>query len=513
MDKKKRYKILFTIFGSSFLIALVVYLVLVLLSQNTFFSKFYLTAIVIILSVLISLFFIFLIRYLNQVVLMKNLEEQDTYVFGKKMDFYNRSMFETRVTRMRNLGKHRNSYQAIIRFTTAPESMVITNARRKSSITYNSMIAAYLRELFQKQGKKYVYAYDNSGYYIYVFGGNRYEILNLVAKLSDALYQMVEKNNLHLFTSPFFGIEEPKANQSVVECIENAIIARNASERNFESVTFYQSSLRNVAKKDDFDLLMKAIENNEFVVYYQPKFNIKEQRFTSAEALIRWNSPELGLLLPYQFIPKAESSGLTHELDTFVFTQVCKDIQDAIKRGRRVVPISLNFSLFEFFHMNFLDLISKTLDEYHIPPNLIEIEILERTSQSNPFLAVSIIKKLKAKGIRVLMDDFGIGYSNISNLGKIPFDTIKIDKSYVDDIVTDEKARNILKCLVDLGKLNQLEVIAEGVDNIKQVNILKELGCDTIQGYYYSKPIPREDFSKLLKENKFEKDIQDKEDR
>ncbi len=510
MDKKQKYKILFIAFGSSFLIGLTVYLILLMTSKSSNPAKVYLSIFVVVLSILISLFFIFLIRFINQVVLMKNLSEQDAYVFGKKMDFYNRNLFETKVTSLRSKRKNKHAYQAIIRFTTAPKSMVLVNTRRQASITYNSLVAEHLRSLFSKQQKKYVYAYDNAGYYIYIFGGTRFDVIDLVAKLSDDLYEIVEKNNLHLFTSPFFGIEEPKENQSVVECIENAILARNASENNFESITFYQSSLRNVTKKDDLEMLLKGLENQEFVVYYQPKFNLKEERFTSAEALIRWNSPQHGFLLPYQFIPKAEASGLTHELDTFVFTQVCKDIQDNMKRGRRVVPVSLNFSLFEFFHMNFLEFITKTLDEYHIPPNLIEIEILERTSQSNPFLAVSIIKKLKAKGIRVLMDDFGIGYSNIANLGRIPFDTIKIDKSYIDDIENDEKARNIVKCLIDLGKLNHLEVIAEGVDNVHQVNILKSQGCDTIQGYYYSKPIPSQDFAKLLKENKFERPMEDK---
>lgn len=258
-------------------------------------------------------------------------------------------------------------------------------------------------------------------------------------------------------------------------------------------------------------MILKAIENEEFVVYYQPKFNLKEKKFVSAEALIRWNSPEYGLLNPGQFISKAEASGLSNELDKFVLVQVCKDLQDSIKRGRRVVPVSLNFSLFEFFHMNFITTIEETLEKYKIPANLIEIEILERTSQSNPFLAISIIKKLKEKGIRVLMDDFGIGYSNISYLSKIPFDTIKIDQSYIKDIEKDEKARNVIKCIIDLGKLNGLEVIAEGVDNEAQVKILEGFGCDTIQGFYYSKAIKRSEFSQLLISNPFEKNPKDEE--
>ena len=511
MDKKHRYRLFAIIFGASFLIVLTVYLVIVFLSDIDSLNKVLQIGIIVLLSAFISLFFLFLMKFINHNVVLKTLEAKDLYVFGQRMDIYNRNLFETKVTSMRGKRKYRNQYQAIVRFTTAPESMVNFNSKRDESITFNLYVAQYLKDLFNKEPQKYVYAYDNSGYYVYIFGGNRFDVLNLLTEITNKMYEIIEKNNLHLYTSPFYGIDEPKKNQHIVECIENAIIARNASEKNYESVTFYQTSLRTVSKKDDSDMILKGLENNEFVVYYQPKFNLKQQKFISAEALIRWNSPEFGLLTPGQFLPKAEASGLTNELDKFVLTQVCKDIQDCIKRGRRVVPISLNFSLFEFFHMNFLDTITKTMEEYNVPPHLIEIEILERTSQSNPFLSISIIKKLKEKGIRVLMDDFGIGYSNISNLSKIPFDTIKIDQSYVKEIETDEKAKNIVKCLVDLGKLNGLEVIAEGVDTKGQVEILKEFGCDTIQGFYYSKPIKRTDFSKLLVSNEFE--VKDKEDK
>ncbi len=511
MDKKNRYKLFAIIFGLSFLIVLTIYLVVLFIGDLSALNKVLQLVFIVCMSTFISLFFLFLMKFFNHLVLLKTLEAKDVYVFGKKLDLYNRNLFETRVTSLRAKRHNRNSYQAIIRFTTSHESMVNFNSKREDSLALNSNLAKYLKETFDKQPSNYVYAYDNSGYYLYVFGGTRLDVLNIVNNISDKIYQIVEENNLHLYTSPFFGIDEPKKNQYLVECIENAIIARNASEKNYETITIYQPSLRSVAKKDDSTMILKALENQEFVVYYQPKYNLKSKKFVSAEALIRWNSPEYGLLSPSQFIPKAEASGLSNELDKFVLVQVCKDLQDSIKRGRRVLPVSLNFSLFEFFHMNFINTIEETLEKYHIPPSLIEIEILERTSQSNPFLAISIIKKLKEKGIRVLMDDFGVGYSNISNLSKIPFDTIKIDQSYVKDIETDDKARNILKCLVDLGKLNGLEVIAEGVDNEEQVKILESFGCDTIQGFYYSKPIKRSDYSQLLIKNPFEVKTEDEE--
>ncbi len=511
MDKKNRYKLFAIIFGISFLIVLTIYLVVLFIGDLSTINKILHLVFIVFMSTFISLFFLFLMKFVNHSVLLKTLEAKDIYVFGKKLDIFNRNLFETRITRLRGKRHNRNAYQAVIRFTTSHESMVNFNSKREDSFTLNSSLAKYLKDTFDKQPQNYVYAYDNSGYYLYIFGGTRIEVLNICNNISDEIYKIVEENNLHLYIAPFFGIDEPKKNQYIVECIENAIIARNASEKNYETITLYQPSLRSVAKKDDATMILKAIENEEFVVYYQPKFNLKEKKFVSAEALIRWNSPEYGLLNPGQFISKAEASGLSNELDKFVLVQVCKDLQDSIKRGRRVVPVSLNFSLFEFFHMNFITTIEETLEKYKIPADLIEIEILERTSQSNPFLAISIIKKLKEKGIRVLMDDFGIGYSNISYLSKIPFDTIKIDQSYIKDIEKDEKARNVIKCIIDLGKLNGLEVIAEGVDNEAQVKILEGFGCDTIQGFYYSKAIKRSEFSQLLISNPFEKKPKDEE--
>ena len=145
------------------------------------------------------------------------------------------------------------------------------------------------------------------------------------------------------------------------------------------------------------------------------------------------------------------------------------------------------------------------LDKYQINPSYIEIEITEATSQANTFMSVNIIKKLREAGIRVLMDDFGVGFSNIGNLRKIPFDAIKIDKSFIDDIATDLKSRAIVKFLIELCLANDLEVIAEGVDDKDQVEILKKLKCNTIQGFYYSKPLPQKEYEKFLLSNPFER--------
>ena len=145
------------------------------------------------------------------------------------------------------------------------------------------------------------------------------------------------------------------------------------------------------------------------------------------------------------------------------------------------------------------------LEKYKVDPSLIQIEITETTSQANQFLSVSIIKRLKEKGIKILMDDFGVGFSNVGNFRKIPFDVIKIDKSFIDNIDSDLKAAEIVKFLIQLCKTSEMEVVAEGVDNIHQVEVLKKYKCDTIQGFYYSKPLPKDEYERFLMNNEFEK--------
>ena len=247
------------------------------------------------------------------------------------------------------------------------------------------------------------------------------------------------------------------------------------------------------------------MKNHEFVVYYQPKFSLSAKRFVSSEALVRWDSPKHGILTPTKFIPLAEAAGLIHEIDTYVFERVCQDLNEAKRKGRRIIPVSINFSLYEFYSNDFLNSIMNLLEQYQINPSYIEIEITEATSQANTFISISIIKKLRDRGVRVLMDDFGVGFSNIGNLRKIPFDAVKIDKSYIDDIATDMKSRDIVKFLIELCKASDLEVIAEGVDSKEQVEILRKFKCDTIQGFYYSEALPIKEYEKFLLSNPFER--------
>ena len=451
-------------------------------------------------------FVVSLTYYVNRISLIKTIELENENVLGKKSDFNNVYAFQKTVFLLARFRKKQPQHVISFTFSTLAVSQNVN--RNEEVFDVNSFIVDYLPNLAKDMGmnpRDFVFAYSNGTFLIYTFKQNEQSIGHLCETLARKIYDYGAENCRHVWIQPFFGIQVVNSEETLVQHIDNAQIARQYSERNFESVTFYQPSFRKTVNSNDIEELQKALENNEFVVYYQPKFDLMNKKFISSEALIRWNSEKYGFLNPAKFLGKAEAAGLTHDIDTFVLRKVCENLNDLRRRGRRLLPVSVNFSLYEFYSSNFLDTIVEIMEEYSIPTNLIEIEITEATSQANQFLSISIIKKLKDRGMRVLMDDFGIGFSNVGNLKKIPFDAVKIDKSFIDDIATDSKAREIVKFLIGLCKVNGMEVIAEGVDDKEQVEILRKSKCDTIQGFYYSQALSKQDFEKFLANNPFEK--------
>ncbi len=455
----------------------------------------------------------FLIKYNTIRAELKTVINDNIYNLGEKTAFFGVTAFAKRVNRLNRNRRLAQKKQYVIAFTAANLSTT-QNPNRDDSVTLlNARIASFLSSFVhitksnnsRKRRKDRVVCFNRGSFLVYLFLDNEHDVRHIVDEISNNIFEIAEQYQIHIYVQPFFGVAEIEENKPLLESIEDANIARNVSERNFETLTYYHDSFRRRSSKEEVKEIAEALANNEFVVYYQPKFNLSTRRFISSEALVRWNSKKHGLLSPNKFIPVVEAAGLIHEIDTFVFKRVCEDLNEAKRKGRRMLPVSINFSLYEFYSSEFLNHIIDLLDKYQINSSYIEIEITEATSRANTFTAISIIKKLRDKGIRVLMDDFGVGFSNINNLKKIPFDAVKIDKSFIDDIATDLKSRAIVKFLIELCLANDLEVIAEGVDNKEQVEILKKLKCNTIQGFYYSKALPQKEYEQFLLNNPFER--------
>lgn len=245
------------------------------------------------------------------------------------------------------------------------------------------------------------------------------------------------------------------------------------------------------------DEMETALRHHEFVPYLQPKYDAETGTICGAEALIRWITPEGKIIPPGRFIPLAENNGFVRNLDREMFQLVCKIQKSMLEQGRRPVPISVNVSRQLLYDKTFADDYCNYIKEIGIPVELVELEITESALFEDIGLFRSTLDKLRSFGFRILMDDFGTGYSSLMMLHSVPIDVMKLDKSFIDDY-EDEKGSSIIQCVLNLAKQLKIPVVAEGVETEEQYIYLKNSGCDVIQGYYFSKPLPEEDYLNKL---------------
>ena len=249
--------------------------------------------------------------------------------------------------------------------------------------------------------------------------------------------------------------------------------------------------------------LRKALQQNELFICYQPQVNTVDNQIIGLEALIRWQNPELGLVLPNDFIPMAEKTGLILPIGEWVLHTACKQAMCWQQNGK-ALRISINLSACQFHGTRkqgvyqLVKHIEAVLAESRLPPELLEIEITESVILRNHAVVLATLKQLKNLGVRISCDDFGTGYSSLNYLKQLPFDTIKIDKSFIDDIGSDLACTAIVRSIILLAQELRIEVIAEGVETKKQLIIMSELGCSIVQGFYFSKPLSLDDATLML---------------
>lgn len=237
--------------------------------------------------------------------------------------------------------------------------------------------------------------------------------------------------------------------------------------------------------------LTARIQKGEYVIYLQPKYNLKSRRGIGAEALIRQQHPEFGILPPSEFIPVLESKGIIRYIDLFVFEEVCKLLQ---KWNQEDLIISLNFSRITLMEDDIINSMKKILDKYRFPRQCLEIEMTESTMENGSAMVYKTVQEIRHLGLRISLDDFGVRYSNLSVLNDIHFDTLKLDKSLIKTLVNEQRSRIILRNVIQMCRDLDIEMIAEGVETSRQEDILKSLDCPNGQGYLFARPIPVEDF-------------------
>ncbi|MBE6765191.1 MAG: EAL domain-containing protein [Ruminococcaceae bacterium] len=315
--------------------------------------------------------------------------------------------------------------------------------------------------------------------------------MNSIKKDEDSCYKVFARSGVYII---------PDNNVSdVSSLVDNAIIACNSINIMHRSACAYfeESMKKELSRQQEIeDVMQDALDNGEFVVFYQPKFSLANRDLVGAEALVRWNRPGKGVVVPSEFIPIFEDNGFVVKVDFFVLESVCKKLNQDIREGLPVTPISVNFSRVHLSTPDFIDKIRDCIERYNIPSNLIEIEITESAMTGNEDYLYEIMKSLHRLGIVISMDDFGSGYSSLNLLKKLPFDVLKIDKEFFagGGGYDRERERTIIANVVNMAKSLDIRVVSEGVETNDQVDFLKEINCDQAQGYYYAKPMDVETF-------------------
>ena len=249
--------------------------------------------------------------------------------------------------------------------------------------------------------------------------------------------------------------------------------------------------------------LRRALDNYEFEAYYQPKYDIQAEppQLVSAEALIRWQHPELGTITPDDFVPLLERSGMIGEVDKFVWAEAARQIARWRVQFGRTLPVSVNLSRIDIFDPTLEETLDRILAQNDLERDILRLEVTESAYTENAHEVVRVVEKLRAKGYTVEMDDFGTGYSSLNMLSAMPVDVLKMDRTFIRNIEHDEKDVQLVALILGIAKKLDIPVVAEGVETESQLQLLRKLGCTLVQGYYFSRPLHPSDFEEKILQN------------
>jgi diguanylate cyclase (GGDEF)-like protein/PAS domain S-box-containing protein len=310
----------------------------------------------------------------------------------------------------------------------------------------------------------------------------------------------IDQHDLHVTTS--IGVSVfPDDGSDAETLIKNADTAMyQAKENGRQSYQFFKPAMnvRAVERQSIEESLRRALEREEFLVYYQPKVKLSSGQISGAEALIRWKHPVRGLVPPGDFIPIAEDCGLIVPIGNWVLREACKQACTWVKEGLPPITMAVNISAMEFRDEDFLDGVFRILRETCLDPKLLELELTESVLMKRADSTQAILKTLRASGVQTAVDDFGTGYSSLSYLRKFPIDALKIDQSFIRQITTAPDETTIVTAVISMGRSLKLRVVAEGVETQEELAFLQARQCDEAQGYYFSRPVLPQQFAKLL---------------
>lgn len=376
-------------------------------------------------------------------------------------------------------------------------------------------IAAGLQSIVGLRGKCYRMGGDE---FVAIVMPDMFSELERIAnKVKDMFNKPWYLMETEYFCTMSMGIAVfPDDSKDVHEIIRLADIAMYESKKNGKNgYTFYDScSKLNTARRLDIENSMRQAVTSgieEFVVFYQPVVDVRTGECSSCEALVRWDSKALGFMGPGDFIPLAEYLGLITSIGDYVLEEACRQCRYWNEHGIPDFHINVNLSVVQLLQKDVAETVARILKKTGVNPKNIVLEITESFAINDMDRVLDIIKGIKKLGPRIALDDFGTGYSSLNYIKQLPLDIIKVDKTFIDDIVEDEYAQAFIKLIVELSDTIDTDIIVEGVENEAQLNILKELGVDYIQGFYYGKPVPAYEFERLNFRGKIDYENADKE--
>ena len=331
---------------------------------------------------------------------------------------------------------------------------------------------------------------------------NREEASLVAQKLIDGFYQPIKLDSHEITISFSIGISiYPDDATSTDQLIKNADMAmyhiKGRGKNGYEYFSDHMKSIyehRHTIEQD----IRKALDQNQFEPYFQPQYNIETSEIFGLEALIRWNHPEKGLIYPDNFIPVAEEIGLINEIGLFMLNAGCQYLREWLDKGCAPFKLSVNVSAFQLAESQFDIVVCNLIRKYQIPPNLIMVEITETTLMLEMENVLPRLKNLVKCGVGICIDDFGVGYSSLSYLQKLPIQILKIDRSFLNCASSDIDKVCVIKAIVAMARELKLEVIIEGVETSQQLEYIRQIGCKMVQGFLFGRPIPHQEITKLL---------------
>lgn len=441
------------------------------------------------------------------------LEHYDMYDF--KTGLPTRSLFEDRIGHEIARGKRSNYLVAVLSMSIdtikrvyetlgyrAAEQLVKASGQRLNDVLREKIDMVAIIEKFK--GMSTVSLINQTEFGILLTDITQVDHVTWVMKrLLDAFEKPFRIKGNEIYTSAYFGVSIfPHDGQTVDELYSSATNACSYAQKlNGKDRYLFSSQSLNEMAVNQLNIensLHEAIQNDELQLHYQPKIEAATGRIAGFEALLRWQSARLGFVPPNTFIPVAEQSGQIIEIGDWVLYSACQQLRTWINMGLEVGSIAVNMSGIQLRQQNLANRIQNILDEFNIDTDMLEIELTESSLVNTDNKPFAILKQINEMGLRVTMDDFGTGYSSLSYLRYIPLSSLKIDRAFISDINKDENANKLIASIVSMSHELGLEVVAEGVEEKHQVDFLSALGCEYLQGYYFSRPVPPSEVADIL---------------